>query len=144
MDLFDPDSGNQEHDMMPGILPNGLFWTMQIPRDSFVTYGGGQEARLVLRNLPLVETFQIFGPLAIPAQLDVDVRWQATGEFVERGEGAAADPTSPGAFKGNFAEAECTGWAHGIETGFSFDTGKLTATDFYAQLGEEQNGSFLS
>ena len=77
--------------MMPGIMPNGLFWTMQIPRDSFVTYGGGQEARLVLRNLPLVETFQVFGPLAIPGQVDMDVRWQATGDFVERGEGKEAD-----------------------------------------------------
>ena len=128
---------------MPGILPNGLFWTMQIPRDSFVTSNGGQEARLVLRNLPLVETFQVFGPLAIPGQVDMDVRWQATGDFVERGEGSEADPESPAAFSGNFAEADCTGWVSGIETGFSFDSGLLTATDFYAQMGPERNGSFL-
>ena len=129
--------------MMPGIMPNGLFWTMQIPRDSFVTSGGGQEARVVLRNLPLVETFQVFGPLAIPGQVDMDVRWQATGDFVERGEGKEADPESPAAFSGNFAEADCTGWVSGIETGFSFETGKLTATDFFAQMGLERNGSFL-
>ena len=129
---------------MPGILPNGLFWTMQIPRDSFVTSNGGQEARLVLRNLPLVETFQVFGPLAIPAQVDMDVRWQVTGDAVELGEGSDADPTSPAAFNGSFAETDCTGWASAIETGFSFDTGKLTATDFFAEMGVQQNGVFLS
>lgn len=129
---------------MPGILPNGLFWTMQLPRDAFVTYGRGQDARLVLRDLPLVDTFQVFGSLAIPAQVDVDVRWQATGDFTARGEGSAADPTSPAAFTGNFAEADCTGWVSGIETGFSFETGKLTAAGFFAEMGEEQNGAFLS
>lgn len=116
---------------------------MQLPRDSFVTYNNGQDARLVLRNLPLVDTFEVFGPLAIPVQLDVDVRWQATGDFVARGEGAAADPTSPAAFSGNFAEADCTGWVEGAETGFSFSSGKLTAVDYFAEMGEERNGSFL-
>ncbi len=130
--------------MTPGILPNGLFWTMQIPRHSFVTYNQGRDARLLLRNLPLVETFEFGGPLAIAAQVDVDVRWQATGDFIERGEGADADPTSRAAFTGNFAEADCTGWVSGVQTGLSFETGKLTAEDFYAQMGPERNGSFLT
>jgi hypothetical protein len=116
---------------------------MQIPRQSFVTYNQGRDARLLLRDLPLVDTFEFGGPLAIAAQVDVDVRWQATGEFIERGEGSAADPESSAAFSGNFAEADCTGWVSGVETGFSFETGKLTAADFYAQMGPERNGSFL-
>lgn len=122
---------------------NGLFWTMQITWDSFVTYGQGQDARLTLRDLPLVDTFEFGGALAIPAQVTIDLRWQATGEFMERGEGQEADPTSPAAFTGSFAEAECTGWVSGIETGFSFDTGQLTATDFFAEMGQERNGVFL-
>ena len=99
---------------------------------------------MLLQDLPLVETFEFGGPLAVPAHVTMDIRWQATGDFVERGEGSAADPTSPAAFIGNFAEADCTGWVSGTETGFSFETGKLTAADFYAQMGEERNGSFLS
>jgi hypothetical protein len=129
--------------MNAGILPNGLFWTMQIPRDSFVTFNEGRDARLLLRNLPLVDTFEFGGELAIPAQVDVDVRWRATGDFVERGEGADADPESPAAFTGNFAEAECTGWVSGQETGFSFGSLTLSATDYFAEMGPEQNGSFL-
>lgn len=117
---------------------------MQIPRHAFVTSGRGQDARLILRGLPLVDTFEFGGSLAIPAQVDIDVHWQATGEFIERGQGKEADPTSPAAFTGNFAEAECTGWVSGVETGFSFETGQLTATDFFAEMGQQRNGAFLS
>lgn len=63
---------------------------------------------------------------------------------MQRGEGAAADPTSPAAFLGQFAEARCSGRASAVETGFSFETGKLTADDFFAEIGDERNGIFLS
>ena len=61
----------------------------------------------------------------------------------QAGEGAAADPESPSAFTGEFAESECVGWASGLETGFSFDTNRLTAEGFYAQVGRQENGVFL-
>lgn len=103
----------------------------------------GRVARLRLRNLPLVDTFEFGGPLAIAGQADIDLTWVATSKPVRRGKGTAVDPEDPAAFLGRFAEARCIGKASGIETGFSFTTGKLTADDFFAEIGPERNGVFL-
>jgi hypothetical protein len=75
--------------------------------------------------------------------VNIDLLWQATSEPIERGEGAAVEPTSPAAFIGRFAEALCTGTVNGVETGFSFKTDELTSADFFAELGPERNGVFL-
>jgi hypothetical protein len=143
VDLFDPGSGSQVSDLQPGILPNGLFWTAQIPDNAFQVSPDGQVASLTLRAQPLVESFVFGGPLAIAAQVNIDLLWQATSEPVERGEGAAVEPTSPAAFIGRFAEALCTGTVSGVQTGFSFKTDELTSADFFAELGPERNGVFL-
>jgi len=146
VDLFDPSSGSQVqvHDFSPGTLPNGLFWTAQLPPDAFDVRDNGRSARLRLREQPLVDTFTLGGPLGIAAQVSLDVMWSATSEPIARGEGTAADPTSPAAFSGDFAEASCSGRVSGFETGFAFATSTLTATDFFAEMGQERNGSFLS
>jgi hypothetical protein len=100
-------------------------------------------ARLRLRELPLVDTIVFAGPLAIAAQVDIDVLWRTTSAPVERGLGRGVDPTSPAAFTGHFADATCHGRVSGIETGFSFHTGALTADAFFAEMGRERNGVFL-
>jgi hypothetical protein len=141
--LLDPGSGSQVHDLSAGFLPNGLMWTAQIPSNAFHVSHDGQVARLTLRAQPLVDTFVFGGPLAIAAQVNIDLLWQATSEPIERGQGAAVEPTSPAAFIGHFAEARCTGTVSGFETGFSFKTGELTSADFFAELGTERNGVFL-
>ena len=141
--MFDPGSGSQVVDLQPGTLPNGLFWTAQIPDNAFQVSPDNQVASLSLRRQPLIETFEFAGPLAIAAQADIDLLWQATGAPVERGQGAAVEPTSPAAFIGQFAEALCTGTVSGLETGFSFKTGELTSAAFFAELGPERNGVFL-
>jgi hypothetical protein len=143
VDLFDPGSGLQVHDLNAGTLPNGLFWTTQIPSDAFHVSPDGRVASLTLRAQPLVEIFVFGGSRAIAAQVDMDVLWQATSAPVERGQGAAVEPTSPAAFIGHFAEALCTGTVSGFETGFSFETDELTSADFFAELGPERNGVFL-
>jgi hypothetical protein len=103
----------------------------------------GRYARLKLREHPLVDTFQIGGPLAIAAQVNIEVSWTATSDPVERGNGVEAEPTSPAAFTARFAEARALGRVSGVETGFSFKTGELTAADFFAEMGQEQNGNFF-
>jgi hypothetical protein len=142
--LLDPGSGSQVNDLNPGILPNGLFWTAQIPSHAFDVSRDGHIARLRLRAQPLVDNFTFGGPLAIAAQVNLDLRWQAISAPIERGKGAAVEPTSPAAFTGHFAEASCSGTVSGFETGFSFQTSKLTAADFFAEMGRERNGVFLS
>jgi hypothetical protein len=143
VDLFAPGSGSQVSDLHPGILPNGLFWTAQIPDNAFQVSPDNRVASLSLRAQPLIETFEFAGPLAIAAQVDIDLLWQATGAPIKRGRGAAVEPTSPAAFIGRFAEALCTGTVSGFETGFSFKTGELTSADSFAELGTERNGVFL-
>jgi len=141
--LLDPSSGSQVHDLSPGILPNGLFWTAQLPNDAFEVRDNGRVARLTLQAFPLVDTFVFGGTLAISAQVNINLRWSAISDPVRRGEGTEVDPTSPAAFIGRFAEARCTGRVSGVETGFSFETGELTAAEFFAEMGRERNGVFL-
>jgi hypothetical protein len=143
VDLLDPGSGSQVNDLNAGILPNGLFWTAQLPSHAFNVSSDGQVARLTLRAQPLVDNFTFGGPLAIAAQVNLDLRWQAISEPIERGKGASVEPTSPAAFTGHFAEASCAGTISGFETGFSFKTGELTSAAFFAELGPERNGVFL-
>jgi len=131
------------HDLSPGTLPNGLFWTAQLPQEAFEVRHDGRVARLRLRELPLVDTIVFAGSLAIAAQVDIDVLWRATSAPVERGAGRGVDPRSPAAFTGHFAEATCRGRVSGVETGFAFHTGEITADAFFAEMGRERNGVFL-
>jgi hypothetical protein len=146
VDLFDPSSGSQVqvHDFSPGTQPNGLFWTAQLLHNAFKVRDGGRSARLRLREQPLLDTFTLGGPLAIAAQVNLDVTWDATSKPSARGKGKGVASTSPAAFSGDFAEADCRGKVSGFETGFAFETGPLRAMDFFAELGQERNGSFLS
>lgn len=116
---------------------------MQIPDHSFKVRRNGRTARLRLRNLPLVETYVFNGDLAVAAQVDLNIVWRATSSPVERGFGNTVDPTDMGAFKGHFADSNCTGWVSGQETGFSFGTNELSSDTFYASQGYEKNGVFL-
>ena len=143
--MFDPGSGSQVHDLQPGTLPNGLFWTAQIPDNAFHVSPDDQVASLTLRAQPLVDTFQFPGSLGISAaaQVNIDVLWRATSDPITRGKGTDVDPTSPAAFIGHFAEASCIGRVSGVETGFSFKTGELTSAESFAELGPERNGVFL-
>lgn len=144
MDLFDPGAGptGQVHDYTPGVLPNGVFWTMAIPEDSF--HVSRRRARLRLEHLPLCDSLFFGNPVGIASQVSMSVTWRATSGRVDRGEGAAADPTSPAAFDGHFSEATCRGRVSGAETGFCFETaGRLDASGFYAEFGEQANGVFL-
>lgn len=144
MDLFDPGSGSQVHDVTPGILANELFWTAQLPPGAFQVRDGGRLATLRLDAQPLVDTVTFGGDLHIASQVDVDVVWRATGEPTARGEGADAEPTSPAAFEGEFAEADSAGAVRGTQTGFSFSSERLDADAFFAEMGRERNGTFLS
>lgn len=129
--------------MTPGIMPNGLFWTMRIPDRSFRVRRNGKSARLRLKKLPLVETFVFNGPLAIASQAEIFVHWRAASDFVERGFGNTVPPDDQGAFKGHFADSMCTGYVSGWETGFAFGTEELSSDTFYASQGYEKNGVFL-
>jgi hypothetical protein len=132
------------HDFNGGILPSGLFWTLGVK--GVVNFQhDNQRAILNVQNMPVIDTFQFFGPNDTPALVDFHVEWRATGPAVPRGFGAAVPPTDPGAFLGEIAPAISTGVFSGEEIGFEFESNRRASTSprGYAQIGTERNGSFL-
>ena len=104
-----------------------------------------RRAVLHVRNLPVIDSFQFFGPNDTPALVDVRAEWNATGPAVLRGSGDAVPPTDPAAFLGQIAPAVSTISCSGQEIGFEFTSnpGASTAPQGWAQIGTERNGSFV-
>ena len=104
-----------------------------------------RRAVLHVRNLPVIDTFQFFGPSDTPALVDFRAEWEATGPAVARGRGDAVPPTDPAAFLGTIAPAVSTISCEGREFGFEFesDRGASTSPRGWAQIGTQRNGSFV-
>ncbi len=134
----------QVHDYNPGILQNGLFWTIALPEGSFTVGHRGRSARLQVTGLPMTNTFVFANNFSVASALDVDVTWNAIGPRIRRGFGTTVPPDDFGAFQGRFAEATCAGTVRSAHTGFSFDSGVLDASGFFAEMGEERNGVFMT
>jgi hypothetical protein len=144
VDLFEPGSGSQVHDFNGGILPSGLFWTVEVDDDAFRISRDGRRAKLRAEDAPVVDSFTFGGRNVIPATVSLRVRWDATESPVSRGSGGAVAPTDPAAFLGRFARATSTGTFSGAELGFSFRSdGRATTDRGFAELGRERNGVFL-
>ncbi|MDQ6777184.1 MAG: hypothetical protein M3071_13420, partial [Actinomycetota bacterium] len=86
-------SGLQVHDFNGGILVSGLFWTQ--PVDALRISRNGREAVFDVKNLPVIDSFQILSGLGTPGTVSFHVEWSATGPLVERGRGRAVPPTDP-------------------------------------------------
>jgi hypothetical protein len=130
------------HDFNPGILPSGLFWVVELPKDAFRVSQDGRRASLEAKDVCVLDSFQFLGPNSIAASVSFTVRWEATGPRERRGSGAAVPATDPAAFLGRFAPARATGSFSGSEVGFGF-TGRGTTDATFAELGPERNGVFL-
>ena len=131
------------HDFNPGILPSGLFWVVQLPRDAFRVSDDGRRATLEAEDVCVLDSFQLLGPTSVAASVSFTVRWRATGPRERRGSGTAVPATDPAAFLGRFAPARATGVFSGAEVGFGF-TGRGTTEGTFAELGPERNGVFLA
>jgi hypothetical protein len=147
VDLFVPGSGTpaeQVHDFNGGIPASSLCWTVPLP-DYAIRFGrDGRRAVMEARDVPVIDSFQFFGPNQVPASLSFRIEWRAHGPFVARGAGATVQPTDMAAFRGQIAQAHSTGWFAGDELGFSF-TSERASSDHggYAQVGFTRNGFWL-
>lgn len=145
MDLFDPGSGSQVHDINGGILSSGLFWTLPLDDDSLRVSRDGRRAVLDVEDLQVIESFRLFAPTNTPATLSYHIEWQATGAFVDRGKDATVAPTDPAAFLASFAVARSTAEFDVSEFGFSFTSNADVSSDRgFAEMGRERNGAFLT
>jgi hypothetical protein len=134
----------QVHDNNGGILASGLFWTVPADDRNLRVSRDGRRAVLEMHDVPVVDSFQFFGPNQIPASVGFRVEWRASGPFVPRGSGKAVGATDMAAFLGDIAPARSTAHCTGEEWGFSFRSDQAsTDGGGYAQLGRSRNGVFL-
>ena len=84
------------HDFNGGILPSGLFWTLDVRRSRLDFKMSDRRAMLRVRDLAVIDTFQFFGPSDTPALVDMRVEWRATGPAVPRGFGHDRAADRPG------------------------------------------------
>jgi hypothetical protein len=117
---------------------------VQLPDDAFRVSHDGRRARLRARRVSVIDSFQFGGPISVPATVNLDVTWEATGDRQPRGGGSAVPPTDPAAFLARFATARSTASLSGSELGFSFRSNPGASTDRgFAEMGTERNGVFL-
>jgi hypothetical protein len=146
VDLFVPGSGTpaqQVHDFNGGILASGLFWTVPAGERGLRVSRDGRRAVLELDDVPIIDSFQFFGPDQIAASISCRVEWCADGPFARRGSGAHVPPTDMAAFVGDIAPARSSGRFEGEEWGFAFDSERAGTDRGYAQLGRTRNGVFI-
>ena len=145
MDLFEPGSGSQVHDLNGGILASGLFWTLPLDDDALRISHDGRSAILDVEDLQVIDSFTFGSGLGTPTSLSYHIEWRATGPFVDRGKGTAVPPTDPAAFLGSFAVATSTARYEASEFGFSFTSNPDVSTARgFAEMGRERNGVFLT
>lgn len=144
VNLYEPGSDAQIHSFNGGILPSGLFWTVEHGRGKFVVGGDGRRAVFVARDLPVIDTFVVLGPNHTPATLDFRVEWEASGSQMQLGSGSSVPEDDPAAFEGRFFPAKATASFSGSEIGFNFRTDREATSELgFAELGSERNGAFL-
>jgi hypothetical protein len=144
VDLFEPGSGSQVHDINGGVLASGLFWTLPLDDNALHVSDDRRRSVLDVDDIQVIESYRLFGPNTTPATLSFHIEWQATGPFVERGKDATVAPTDPAAFLARFAVARSTAEFEVSEFGFSFRSDPGVSTDQgFAEMGLERNGVFL-
>ena len=102
----------------------------------------GRRAVLHVR-LPVIDSFQFFGPSDTPALVEFRAEWRATGSAVQVGSGMQVSPTDPRAFLGEISRAESSIMFSAEEIGFQAGGRGATSGAGYAQIGTERNGVFL-
>lgn len=103
----------------------------------------GSTAVLEIHRLSVIDSFQIFGPNAQPAEVRLRIVWDAVSDPVQRGKGRGVGPKDAAAFLGNIATARSVAQFSGTELGFRFSCDDATTDRGYARIGRERNGSFL-
>ena len=125
-------------------MPNGLFWTMAIPDEDFEVSNRGKKARLHSHNLPVPDTFFYANNVSVAAEISANVTWRSSGPPQKRGKGSSVPPSDFAAFEGDFRDARASGFAAGAETGFHFKSAKMDSSGFYASIGPQKNGVYLT
>ena len=146
MDVFEPGPGAQIHDLNPGILSSGLFWTIAIPSDGIQVHLGKGVASLEATDVPIHDYGDIpnalrgGGPAPIPGVVSFKVTWSGVDERLNIRNKDPVFGGFAGEFIRNTAQME---WTATVGD-FTFVSDPLaTSSSVFAEIGHERNGFFF-
>ncbi len=99
--------------------------------------------RLRVSDIPVVDSFVIFGETEVAATVSFDITWTPVSD-VRRLTPGSDDPTDPTNFAAELQFAVATGSFSGSNAeGFSFTATGASSEGIFAEMGHERNGRFL-
>jgi hypothetical protein len=148
VDVYEPSSGAQLHDLNPTAFPpTGLFWTTEIPGDSIDVNPGKGRAVMQASNVPILDYGDfgnaLFGggPAAVPGNVSFTVAWSGVEERLNLKNSDPVYGGFAGEFVRNHAKMEWTATAGD----YHFVSAPLaTSSSIFAELGHERNGIFFN
>jgi len=126
------------HDFTGGISAAGLVWTVRLPGDALTVAPRGNVVTVDARDVAVVDD-RAAPAGKTPAKVSFQMTWTGRGG---RRRLAAGSPAFAGQF---FRHARAHGTFSGAEDGFGFASdAHRRARSTFAELGTEENGSFLA
>jgi hypothetical protein len=149
VDVYDPSLGPDPtqpvliHDLNPGILPSGLFWTIEIPEESIQVNLGKGRASMEADDVPIID--DVYGdpddPRPTPGSVSFKVSWSGVNERLTI---RNTDPVY-GGFAGMFIRNKAQMEWSATVGDFTFVSARLaTSSSLFAEIGHERNGIFFS
>jgi hypothetical protein len=143
---------SQLHDFSPYLLPNGLFWTVQVP-NSALTVNADGSITLHLVDVPVVDAFTFPPPAQavpgispvqlIPATLSLDITYLKGGN-PRRVRPTSRDPLNPLNWAGMMWDSTNSGTFSLSYDDKSFSaSGSFASNGNFGQMGFERNGVFV-
>lgn len=127
------------HDLNPGILPSGLFWTIEIPEESIQVNLGKGRASMEADDVPIIDDVYVNGP-PTPGSVSFKVTWSGVNERLTI---RNTDPVY-GGFAGMFIRNKAQMEWSATVGDFTFVSAPLAmSSSLFAELGHERNGSFF-
>jgi hypothetical protein len=135
------------HDFNGGIGPNGAFWIVQVPDDAVKTTE--DTLTISLTNVAVVDQIAFPGDIFLgssgaPTKLSLTMTFQKTGKPPRTVRPTSADPLSPFTWAGEMSDATYSGtFSVAYDDGKFSAKGSFGATQVFAEMGTERNGSFV-
>jgi hypothetical protein len=147
VDVYEPGSGSQIHDLNPSTFPpTGLFWTIEIPGDGIQVNLGKGRASLEAEDVPIIDYGNIGnalfggGPAPIPGFVSFKVVWSGVDGRLNIRNNDSVYGGFAGEFIRNAAQME---WTATVGD-FTFVSAPLaTSSSSFAEIGHERNGAFF-
>jgi hypothetical protein len=137
----------QVHDFNGGIGPNGVFWIVQVPDDAVKTTE--DTLTISLTNVAVVDQIAFpgnffLGSTGASTKLSLTMTFQKTGKPPRTVRPTSADPLSPFNWAGEMSDAMYSGtFSVAYDDGKFSAKGSFGATQVFAEMGAERNGSFV-